>query len=91
MKAKSDVRKAKRKVRRVARSARRKVRAVKREARSAIRGTAKNLRAATRKVEELADELVNVTAAKVEQATVAVDQSMAETRPFPARTSAQAA
>ncbi len=91
MNARSAVRKAKKKVRRVARSARRRVRAVKREARSAIRGTAKNLRAATREAEKVADELVTATAARVEQAAVAVDQSMAETRPSPSSASTQAA
>ncbi len=95
MKAKSAVRKASRQakktVRKAARSARRNVRVAKREARSAIRGTAKNVRAATRKVEKAANEFVSATAAKVEQAAVAVDQSLAEPRPIPVSVPAQAA
>jgi ribosome recycling factor len=91
VKAKSAVRSAKRSVRKVARSARRKVRAVKREARSAIRSTAKNVRSATRTVEKAADQFVSATAAKVEKAAVAVDQTLAEARPIPAAPPAQAA
>ena len=50
-----------------------------------------SLRSATRTVEKAANQLISATAAKVEQATVAVDQSLAEPRPITAAPPAQAA
>jgi hypothetical protein len=87
-KAKRSVRKVVRKATRVARS---KVRAAGRGARSAIRSTAKNVRSASRSAERAATDLVTAAATKVEQAAVAVDQSLAEPRPTPASAAAQAA
>ncbi len=85
------MRKTKRKVRKAARSTRRQVKAVKRGATSAIRSTARNARSATRTVERVANRIFGATADKVEQASAAVDQLLAEPRPTTSAPPAQAA